>query len=251
MTSQTRALAAMIAAGLALYAALWFLAIGPKRSERAEVGANVAARQARLDTAKTQVATFTQSRRQFAGMLTELRGLDRAVPARGDISALLRELQRRAKLGGSDLRLVELKNPSASTPGLVPSTPGAVTGPGGLSALPFTFEYTGRYFDLLDVLKTVRRSVRVQSGDLEVDGRLLTIDGLSFNPLEGNPKLTKAVLNATAYIAPDAAAAAPQAPATGAAAAPQAPATGAAAAPQAPATGAAAAPAAAATKGGS
>lgn len=225
MTPQTRALAATIAAVLALNAALWFLAIGPKRAEKAEVGDNVAAQQARLDTAKTQIATFAASRKQFAGMLTELRGLDKAVPARGDISAMLRELQRRAKLRDSDLRLVELKNAAGSTPGLVPSTPGAITGPGGLSALPFTFEYTGRYFDLLDILKTVRRSVRVQSGDLAVNGRLLTIDGLAFNPVEGDRKLTKAVLNATAYIAPDAAAAAPQPPATGTAPAPAAVAT--------------------------
>lgn len=238
MTPQARALAAAIAAGLALFAALWFLAIGPKRSEQAAVSANVMAQQARIDAAKAQVATFSASRKQFAGLLKELRGLDKAVPARGDISAMLRELQRRAKVRDSELRLVALKDPSGATPGMIPSTPGAITGPGGLSALPFTFEYTGRYFDLLDILKTVRRSVRLTSGDLDVDGRLLTIDGLSFNPVDDNPKLTKAVLNATAYIAPDGVAEAP-APAAGATPIP------------ATAAGATPAPATAATKGGS
>lgn len=231
MKPQVRALAATIAAGLALCAALWFLALGPKRAEKAEVGANVAAQQARLDTAKEQVVAFTASRKQYSPMLRELRDLDKAVPARADIAGMLRELQRRAKVRDSELRLVALKESAAASAGVTPSTPGAITGPGGLSALPFTFEYTGRYFDLLDILKAVRRSVRVASGDLEVDGRLLTIDGLSFNPLESNPKLTKAVLNATAYIASDA-----DADAAG---------------PQAPVTGAPPAPAATATKGGS
>lgn len=222
MTPQVRAIAGTLAAALALFAALWLLAIGPKRSEKADVAANVAAQQARLDTARAQVAKFTTSRRQFAGMLSELRALDKAVPARGDISGMLRELQRRAKVRDSELRLVALKDPTGASPGLVPSTPGAITAPGGLSALPFTFEYTGKYFDLLDVLKAVRRSVRLAAGDLEVDGRLLTIDGLSFQPAQGDPKLTKAVLNATAYIAPDGVAAGRQAPAAGAAPAPAA-----------------------------
>jgi Tfp pilus assembly protein PilO len=215
MNPQVRTLAATIAAGVALLAALWFLAIAPKRSEKTEVDGNLAAQQARLDAANAQVTAYTASRKQFAGLLTELKGLDRAVPARGDISAMLRELQRRAKVRGSTLRLVALKDPSAAASSTVPCAPGAITASGGLSALPFTFEYTGRYFDLLDILKTVRRSVRVTSGDLNVDGRLLTIDGLQFNPAS-DPKLTKAVLNATAYIAPDGAAAAPQPPATGA-----------------------------------
>lgn len=215
MTPQVRTLAATIAAGVALFGALWFLAIAPKRSEKAQVDGNVAGQQSRLDAAKAQVATYSASRKQFDGLLTELKGLDKAVPARGDISTLLRELQRRAKVRGSTLRLVALKDPAAAATGPVPSTPGAITAPAGLSALPFTFEYTGRYFDLLDILKTVRRSVRVTSGDLNVDGRLLTIDGLQFKPAT-NPSLTKAVLNATAYIAPDGSAAAPQAPVTGA-----------------------------------
>ena len=239
MTPQVRAIAATVVVGLALFAALWIVAIGPKRSEKNDVSANIAAQQARLAAARTQVSTFEASRKQFSGLLTELRGLDRAVPARGEISAMLRELQSRARVRGSELRLVALKNPEAPPPGSATTTPGAVTGPGGLSALPFTFEYTGKYFDLLDILKTVRRSVRVTSGDLDVDGRLLTIDGLAFNRVLGDAKLTKAVLNATAYIAPEGAAGAPQAPAAGTAPAPATP---------APATPAPATPA---TNGGS
>ena len=212
MSDQKRTLVVTILVGVTLLAALWFMGIAPKRSERADVKADLVAQRARLDAARAQVASFTASRMQFAGLLTELRRLDKAVPSRGNVSALLRELQRRAKVRDSDLRIVALKDGAkATTPGAPATTPGAVVGPGGLSALPFTFEYTGKYFDLLDILKTVRRSVRVTSGDLNIDGRLLTIDGVSFQPLDGDVKLTKAVLNATAYIAPDGAAA-PQPP---------------------------------------
>lgn len=225
MNAQTRSLAAPILVGAALFAVLWFLAIAPKRSDSAEVKNAVAAQQTRLDAAQAQVSSHTAARRQFPGMLSELRRLDKAVPARGNVSAMLRELQRRAKVRDSDLRIIALKDTAqATTPGTPATTPGAVAGPGGLSALPFTFEYTGRYFDLLDILKTVRHSVRVTSGDLDIDGRLLTIDGLSFKPVDDNPRLTKAVMNATAYIAPDGAAA-PQPPAAGAPAGPPTPVT--------------------------
>ena len=213
MNAQTRSLAAPILIGVALFAALWFLAIAPKRSDNAEVKDAVAAQQTRLDAAEAQVSSYTAARKQFPGMLSELRRLHKAVPARGNVSAMLRELQQRAEVRNSDLRIIALKDAAqATSPGTPSTTPGAVAGPGGLSALPFTFEYTGRYFDLLDILKTVRRSVRVTSGDLNIDGRLLTIDGLSFKPVDDNPRLTNAVMNATAYIAPGGAAA-PQPPA--------------------------------------
>lgn len=208
MSAQARPFAAAIAVGIALFAAVWFLAVAPNRSEKAQVDRNVAAQQTRLDLARANVATFTASRKRFSGLLAELRRLDKAVPARGDISALLRELQRRAKARDSDLRLVALKDPGQAGPETTRATPGAITGPGGLSALPFTFEYTGGYFDLLDILKAVRRSVRVTAGDLDIDGRLLTIDGLSFRRVNADTALTKAVLNATAYVAADGGAAA-------------------------------------------
>lgn len=231
MNARARALAAPLLIGAALLAALWFLAIAPKRSESAELSGALATQQSLLHAARAQVTSHSAARRRFPGLLGELRRLDRAVPARGSVSTMLRELQRRANVRSSDLRIIALKDPAQATAtGAPATTPGAVAGPGGLSGLAFTFEYTGKYFDLLDILKTVRRSVRVTSGELDIGGRLLTIDGLSFKPVEGNPRLTKAVMNATAYIAPDGAAAA-NAPAAGPAGSPTPPAPGAGGSP--------------------
>ena len=83
--------------------------------------------------------------------------------------------------------------------------------------LPFTFRFTGDYFDLRDILATVRRSVRVKKGTVKVDGRLLTIDGLTFSRPDPTSRETRAILNATAYIAPDGASS-PEPPANAAAA---------------------------------
>ena len=215
MTTDRKTIALVVLAGVAVLAALWMLAISPKRTERSQVRENVAAQQARLQAAQTQLASFEAARKQFPARLKELRKLDKAVPARGAISELLRQLQRRANVRNSDLRLVALKAGAPATTGTTgapPVTPGATVGPDGLAALPFTFEFTGDYFDLRDILKTVRRSVSVHKDKIKVGGRLLTIDGLSFVRTDATSTRTKATLNATAYIAPDGAST-PQPPA--------------------------------------
>jgi Tfp pilus assembly protein PilO len=210
LSAHHRMIVGIALAGMAVIAVLWVLAIAPKRSDLGGVVANVEAQQQRVDDARRQVADYRAARRRFPGMLSELKRLDVAVPSRGAIAQLLRQLQRRARARDSSLQLAALKTASAA-PGTASATPGATTGPGGLAALPFTFEYTGDYFDLVSILRAVRASVQIRSGDLKIDGRLLTIDGLTFKRPTGSGKLTQAIVSATAYIAPDAAS--PQVPA--------------------------------------
>jgi Tfp pilus assembly protein PilO len=210
LSAHHRMIVGIVLAGLAVVAVLWVVAIAPKRADLGGVVANAEAQQQRVDDARRQVADYRAARKRFPGMLSELKRLDVAVPSRGAISQLLRQLQRRARARDSSLQLAALKSSSAA-PGTTPAAPGATTGPGGLAALPFTFEYTGDYFDLVSILRAVRASVQMRSGDLKIDGRLLTIDGLTFKRPTGSGKLTQAIVNATAYIAPDAAS--PQVPA--------------------------------------
>jgi Tfp pilus assembly protein PilO len=213
LSAQNRIIVVIVLAGVALTAILWITAIGPKRTERGSVTANVSVAQQRMDEVRAKVADYTAARKQFAGMMSELKRLDVAVPSRGAISELLRQLQRRARASHSNLQLAALKTP-ATAPGTTPATPGASSGPSGLATLPFTFQYTGDYFDLVAILRAVRSSVELRAGDLKIDGRLLTIDGLTFqHPTDGG-KLTQAIVSATAYIAPDAASPTVPAPAT-------------------------------------
>lgn len=210
MTNDRRTIALVALAGVAVLVALWMLAISPKRAERAKVNDNVAAQEARLQTAQAKLASYEAAKKEFPQQLAELRKLDKAVPARGAIASLLRQLQKRANVRNSQLQLVALKAAGAAAPTTAgaaqtaPVTPGASVGPDGLAVLPFTFRFTGDYFDLRDILATVRRSVRVaKGGAIKVDGRLLTIDGLTFNRADPTSGHTNATLNATAYIAPD------------------------------------------------
>lgn len=195
--NDTRAIALVALVGLALLTALWVLAISPKRGEHAAVPVNVAVQQQRLLSAQAQVDSYAAARTHFPRTLGKLQRLDRAVPTRAAISSLLRQLQRRADARHSELRLVALKTAAqTTTPTLAPPT--ALD---GLAALPFTFEFAGTYFDLRNILATVRRSVRVRSGHVKIAGRLLTIDGVTLSRIDPASRQTKAVISATAYIA--------------------------------------------------
>jgi Tfp pilus assembly protein PilO len=190
-----------VVAGALLLAAMWMLALSPKRSESAEVKTNVAAQEQRLTVARTELASFQAAEKQFPGMLAELRRLDKAVPARGAIPDLLRQLQKRANGRDTVLRLAELKAAGPAAGGAL--TPGATPMAGGLAALPFKFTYSGKYFDLVSVLKAARKAVTVKSksGDLEIDGRLVTIEGTAFARESADSPIISASVSGTAYIA--------------------------------------------------
>jgi hypothetical protein len=104
-------------AGAMVLVALWMLAISPKRAESASVKERVVTEEQRLATAQTQLAAFKQSRAQYGGLLAELKRLDEAVPARGAISDLLRQLQKRANVRNTELRVAALKPAAAAAPG--------------------------------------------------------------------------------------------------------------------------------------
>jgi hypothetical protein len=197
----------MLAAGVALLAAMWMLALSPKRTENAKVKSDLTTEEQRLSAAQAELASNQNARKQYKGMLAELQRLDKAVPARGDIPGLLRELQKRARAGHSELRLAALKSGGGAAGAAAAGasagslTPGATPRPGGLAALPFSFTYAGKYFDLVHVLAAARKAVTVKSGDVKIDGRLVTIEGVSFAREDPNSPVIKASVSGTAYIA--------------------------------------------------
>jgi Tfp pilus assembly protein PilO len=203
-----RMIAGTLVAGAVLLAALWMLVLAPKRSESAEVRTNVAAQEQRLAEAQTQLASYQSSFKQYNGLLAEMGRLDTAVPARSAIPKLLRQLQKRAGARHAELRLAALK-PGAAAPVGSNLPPGATPLAGGLAALPFTFTYEGKYFDLVHVLAAARKAVTIKSDDLKIDGRLVTIEGVSFARKKPDSPTITASIAGTAYIA-----AAPAAPPT-------------------------------------
>jgi hypothetical protein len=97
---------------------------------------------------------------------------------------------------------------------------GATVGPAGLPVMPYQLKFQGGFFEIADFFGSVDGMVDTKGKKVNVDGRLLTIDGFSFEAAEsGFPNLT-ATVSATSYLTPAdqgvTAGATPEAPATAA-----------------------------------
>lgn len=78
--------------------------------------------------------------------------------------------------------------------------PGAAVGPAGFPTMPFTFVFSGTYFDMERFLQDVQRFVRVDGKEVDVSGRLLSVDGFSLSAGPGGFPNVKASIVATAYL---------------------------------------------------
>ena len=103
-----------LAAGAVLLAALWLLALSPKRAESAEVKTNVAAQEQRLTAAQGPARELPDAHASSTTACSPSSSAStRRFPARGAIPELLRQLQKRATGRDTELRLAALKPASS------------------------------------------------------------------------------------------------------------------------------------------
>jgi Tfp pilus assembly protein PilO len=220
----------IVVAALVVVAALagfWFAVLGPKRKEAAAAGAEVTAQQQKLDEARQLLANAEGAKRRFAKDYAEVARLGKAVPADDNVASLVFQLQSLTKTAKVRFSSIKLGTSAASPAGAAASSgtdasgtaaasqvaasslpPGAVVGDAGLATLPFSFIFEGSYLDLQRFLAKVDEYVQVRGDDVLVSGRLLTIDGVSLTHAADKAGKVKATVAATAYLAPDEAAAA-------------------------------------------
>jgi Tfp pilus assembly protein PilO len=104
--------------------------------------------------------------------------------------------------------------------------PGAAVGSAGFPTMPFSFVFNGSFFDMERFLREVQRFVRVDGKNVDVRGRLLSVDGFALSAGPTGFPSVRASISATAYVlSPDdtAAAAAGGSSSTGAGSASSAP----------------------------
>ncbi len=86
---------------------------------------------------------------------------------------------------------------------------GAAVGPAGLPAMPYNLTFTGDFFQIANFLESLDELVHMPRGEVDVTGRLLTVDGFALAPeetaggasLSAIPTLT-ANLAVTTYLTP-------------------------------------------------
>lgn len=96
--------------------------------------------------------------------------------------------------------------PSTTTP--APATqaaaatlpPGAAVGSAGFPTMPFTFLFTGSFFDMEKFLDEVHSFVRFDGKRIDVSGRLLSIDAFSLAAGSAGFPSVQANISATAYL---------------------------------------------------
>jgi hypothetical protein len=235
-------------------AALWLMALSPKRDEAAQLDKDIAAAQQQLDQSKQEKVTFAQAQLAFPRMYASLGRLGKAVPSDEEVPSLLVQLNHAAAQANVDFRSVALTldesaeaaappPPAAGTTGAAGATPAGATGatgaagatvsggsatavPAEFEKLPFEYKFEGGFYKLEKLIHNINALVERRNQELAVAGRLITIEGFAM-------KRGKVTIVATSYVLPAGqglfGGATPAAPANADPAAPQAASAGAAA----------------------
>jgi hypothetical protein len=199
-------------------AAGWFLVLGPRREQAANLAKQVAEQRQERDSALADVAAGITAKREFARYYATVARLGAAVPDDDNVPSLLLQVERAAQASKVDFRSLRVGQSSgtatpAPTPPADPAAPatqaatatlppGAAVGLAGFPTMPFSFEFDGDFFHLSDFVGRLERFLVVRNRSLAVSGRFMTIDGISLSAAgQGFPRI-KASVAATTYLLP-------------------------------------------------
>jgi Tfp pilus assembly protein PilO len=239
MTGRDR-IVLMVVVVLAVLGAGWMLVVSPERKKADEQGSQLGAAQTQLASAEGQLSSARRAQAQYAAAYASVVSLGKAVPPGQEVSSLIYELSQTSNTKHVDFSSIVAGGGPAASPAAA-ATP-AATAATGFTQMPFTFVFSGGFFDLEHLFQQLTSfTTRSTSGGLQVSGRLLTIQSVKLTPLAEPGKSgasgLSGTITATAYQLPasqgltggsspssPAGAAAPVTATSGAASAPTAPA---------------------------
>ena len=267
MTKRDRIVISVILS-VGVLAALWFVALGPKRSQSAKLDGKIVVQQKRLAVAQAGTASARDAKARYESDYAAVARLGQAVPADESTPSLVYELDHaagRSQVDFRSLQLVAASAPAAAAPAPAPVAPAGndqgtapaagTTGAAGAAVpviapvtvgefptMPFTFELEGSFFHLESFLRRVARFTAVKGKRISVSGRLVSVTGITISASrKGFPRIS-AKITATAYQLPASEGllngATPTAPALASSTTPAAPGAPAASVPATPATAA-------------
>ena len=228
MTKRDRIVFGVVGAA-ALIAAFWMLVLAPKREQVADLKTQTTEETKRRDSALERVRAGEEARLNFADDYATVARLGKAVPVDDQTPSLLFQLQSVAEDQNVDFRTMRVRSAGgappaaaaaqpASSSGAQPATvpqatqaaaavapPGSAVGPAGFPTMPFTFKFEGDFFRMERMLSAIERfTSTIPTGeDVEVRGRLVTVDGFALieSKIWGFPRVNASVA-ATAYVLP-------------------------------------------------
>ena len=215
MTRSNKILLSVVALGAAI-AAFYFFVLAPKRDEVAKLDSDIAAQEAVVEQARLTLAGYEEAKKTYKGNYATLARLGKAVPTDDDVTSMMVQLEATADRSGVNFENIELSSgvggATAAAPGTaaaapaagqLASAPGAVPVSGGvLSAMPFSFRFTGSYFDLTAFFARLEHFVSAKNKQLDSTGRLLRLESVTIAPSSvGFPDM-QAEITAATYIVP-------------------------------------------------
>jgi Tfp pilus assembly protein PilO len=186
-----------------ILAAAWMMVVSPERQQASKLSAEVAAAQATLSSAQGKLASARTAQSQYASAYAALVSLGKAVPPKAEVPALIDQLAQASNEKSVDFSSITTS--SSAAPASSASSAAA-----SLSEEPFTLVFEGSFFDLEHLLQRLTDfATLTPAGNLQVSGRLLTIQGVKLAPgagasVQGTSAASKVTgtITATAYVLP-------------------------------------------------
>lgn len=189
----------IVLAAVAILAAAYIGVVSPERKKANEEAAKVTEARQSLSSAEAKLSEGKSAQRRYAAAYTTIVTLGEAVPADGEVPSLLYELDHIAGHVHAELETI---SGGSGPPGSASSSEESSLASVGFEQLPFSFTFTGSFFDLYHLMQRLQGlTVSLPSGGVDVKGRLLTIQGVSLSGGGSKGQMTGTV-TATAYILP-------------------------------------------------
>jgi hypothetical protein len=200
---------------LAILAGGYLLVVSPERKQAAKISGEVTSARQALQSAETQAAEASSARTRYATAYASLVSLGPAVPASDETPSLVYALASVTHERNVEFEsITSTSAASGSTSSSSGSSASKAAATTTFSQEPFTFAFTGSFVDLyklLDQLEGFTDQTRL--GTLQVNGRLLTIDGIQLaggtpssaaasGSTPGSKEELKVTVTATAYVLP-------------------------------------------------
>jgi hypothetical protein len=217
---------------LAVLGAAWMLVVSPERKQAAKLQAQVSAASSQLAGAESEAANARQAQARYAAAYGSVVTLGKAVPPGEEVPSLIYQLAQASN--GKNVDFASIQSGSGTGAGAGPHTAAAGTAASGTAAsgtaaagtaasgaaasgssagaldqMPFTFVFNGTFPALYKLFGRLNGfTVRTASDQLQISGRLLTIQAVKLAPATGvasartaNGQLT-GTITATAYVLP-------------------------------------------------
>ncbi len=152
-----------VAGVLVLGLAAWLLIVHPQSGKASSLDRQARQAQETIDAYRGHV---TAARSTPKIDLADVHRLAKAMPTEADRRGVLSELSNVARDSG--IRFASI-------------SPHAVKAVGSYSVLPISVKFNGNFYNFTDFLYRLRSLVTVRAGRLDANGRLFSVDMLTFN----------------------------------------------------------------------